>query len=227
MKLSWRIEALQLAILAAMFVAAAACWPYAPERMPIHWNIEGQPDGYGGKFVGLLLLPLVALGVYLLTLVLPRFDPLSTNYQKFATAYGVIRIAIVALLAAIYAVTVLAALGYQVNVTVVAAWSMAVLFIVLGLVLPRIEPNWFVGVRTPWTLSSKLSWTKTHRLAGKLFMGMGAAMALWGLRPARWSFFLMLAVVGVSVVWILVYSYVVFRHDPDRATKPINSQAAG
>jgi uncharacterized membrane protein len=227
MKRSWPVEALQLTILAGMFIAAAACWPHAPERMPIHWNLEGQPDGFGGKFVGLLMFPLIAAGVYLLMLALPRFDPLSANYPKFATAYGVIRVAILALLAAIYAVTVLAALGYQVNMTVVVAWSMAVLFFVLGAALPKIEPNWFVGVRTPWTLSSRLSWTKTHRLAGWLFMAMGAAMALWGLVPATWSFVAMLTMVGVSVAWILIYSYVVYRQDPDRTSKSIHSQAGG
>jgi uncharacterized membrane protein len=93
--------------------------------------------------------------------------------------------------------------------------------------LPKIQPNWFVGVRTPWTLSSKLSWTKTHRLAGWLFVAMGAAMALWGLLPAAWSFVVMLVVVGASVAWILIYSYVVYRQDPDRTSRSIPSQAGG
>ena len=73
MNVTWRSEGLQLAIIAAMFAAAAVCWPYLPDRVPVHWNLRGQVDGYGGKFVGLVLLPLLTLGLYLLLLLVPLF----------------------------------------------------------------------------------------------------------------------------------------------------------
>ena len=75
MKRTWRGEILQLLPIAAMFAAAAACWSRVPDRMPVHWNLHGEADGFGGKFAGLLLLPIVSLAVYGLLLLVPRFDP--------------------------------------------------------------------------------------------------------------------------------------------------------
>jgi uncharacterized membrane protein len=216
MKLSWRVEAVQWALVAAMFAVAAASWPAAPERMPIHWNIHGEVDGYGSRFVGLLLLPIVALGVYALMVVLPRFDPLRANYASFAGAYNLIRIAILAFLAGIYVVTVLAALGYSINMTTVVGLGVAALFIVLGGTMRSIQPNWFVGVRTPWTLSSKLSWTKTHRLAGWVFVGLGILVGVWGWVQSGAMLGLMIAAMVLAMTWIVVYSYLVYRRDPDR-----------
>src|ERR687884_226391 len=82
MRLSLRIELAQWIIIAAMFVAASVVWPTAPDQLPVHWSIQGQADGFGGKFEGLLLLPLVTLGIYLLLAFLPRFDPRAGNYAR-------------------------------------------------------------------------------------------------------------------------------------------------
>ena len=94
MKRTWRGELVQLLPIAAMFVVAALCWSHVPDHIPVHWNWEGKADRYGGKFDGLVLLPLVVLGIYLLLLVLPLFDPGRANYRTFAGAYNAIRLAI-------------------------------------------------------------------------------------------------------------------------------------
>jgi uncharacterized membrane protein len=218
MTVTWRSELLQLALIAAMFIAADVVWPYAPQRMPTHWNLQGEVDGYGGKFVGLLLLPLVSLGLYALFLLLPLLDPGRANYRSFAAAYNVIRIAIMALLASLYAVTVAAALGAGVDVGMVVSLGIGVLFLVLGNVMGKIRPNWFVGVRTPWTLSSRLSWNKTHRLAGWIFIALGPLLAASGIFRAPWFFVGTLAIAGVALAWLVVYSYLIYRTDPERIT---------
>jgi uncharacterized membrane protein len=222
MQLSWRIEVVQLALIAAMFVTAAAVWPYVPERIPIHWNLQGEVDGYAGRVAGLLLLPILALGIYALLLVLPRFDPGYGNYPAFATAYHLIRLSILLFLAAVYAVIVLSAFGYRVNATTVIGVAVGVLLALLGCVMPQIRPNWFVGVRTPWTLSSELSWTKTHRQARWVFVLLGLALAAWGIVRTSWMFALALSLGVVSVAWLFVYSYLVYRRDPAR-TAPAGS----
>src|SRR5205807_4952944 len=104
MKLSWRVEAIQLAIIAAMFIVAACAWAYVPERIPVHWNVRGEVDGYGNKFMGLVLLPIVVGGMYLLMLLLPMIDPGRRNYANFAKAYSVIRIGFVLFMASLYSV---------------------------------------------------------------------------------------------------------------------------
>jgi len=218
MKFSLRAELPQWIVIAAMFIAAAVSWPYAPERMPTHWNLAGEVNGYGGKFTGLLVLPLTALGIYVLMLVLPLVDPGRRNYQNFATAYNAIRMTILLVVAAIYVCLLVTAFGGKVNVTAISSLLIAAMLLVIGNFLGKIRPNWFVGVRTPWTLSSKLSWNKTHRLAGWLFMVMGLLVAAAGILQTAWMFILMLAVNGSCIVWMIVYSYLVYRRDPDRTS---------
>jgi uncharacterized membrane protein len=230
MKPTLRGELIQLLPIAAMFLVGALCWNHVPDRIPVHWNIHGEVDGYGGKFTGLVLLPLVMLGIYTLLLVLPRLDPGRANYPTFANAYYLIRLTLTLFFCCIYAVSILVALGYHVSMNTVIGLAMGLLFIVLGNVMGKIRPNWFVGVRTPWTLSSKLSWTKTHRLAGWLFILMGLVAAVWGVIETPWMFVVMMAVDGVSVVSLMVYSYLVYAKDPDRlspaGTQPYTNNAA-
>ena len=216
MKTEWCAEFFQLFIIVAMFIAAALAWSHVPERIPTHWNIRGEVDGYGGRFVGLLLLPLMALGVYLLLRFLPRLDPGYRNYESFAGAYNVIRICILLVLATVFCVTLLAALGYRVDMNAVMATAIGLMFIVLGNVMSKIRPNWFVGVRTPWTLSSKASWNKTHRLAGWLFIVMGVSVIALGFVGRLWMLVAVGALCVASVAWIFIYSYLVWRDDPDR-----------
>jgi len=225
MKRSWRIELVQLLPIAAMFLVAALCWSHASDRIPVHWNWRGEVDRYGGKFEGLLLLPLVSVALYLLLLVLPLFDPGKANYRTFAGAYNLIRLTITLFLSAIYAVGVLVSLGYHVDMNTVIGLALGVLFIVLGNVMGKIRPNWFVGVRTPWTLSSKLSWTKTHRLGGWLFIVMGLLAVAWAILQNAWMLGVMIAVDIACGISLVVYSYLVYRKDPAR-TSPADTQPA-
>jgi uncharacterized membrane protein len=225
MKRTWRTEVVQLLPIAAMFLTGVLCWPHVSDQLPVHWNLQGQVDRYGGKFEGLLLLPLVVLGLYGVLRVVPAFDPGKENYRTFLRAYDAIRLTVTLFMGAIYAVGVLTALGYHVDMTTVIGLAMGGLFIVLGNVMGKIRPNWFVGVRTPWTLSSKLSWTKTHRLAGWLFILMGLMSIGWGLTRSPWAFGAMIAVDVACVGTLFVYSYLVYRKDPARIspadTRPV------
>jgi len=216
MKLSWRIELPQLIIIAAMFAVAAWAWPHVPDRLPTHWNIRGEVDGWGNKFTGLMLMPMIALGTYVLTLVVPFIDPGRRNYENFSKVYGIIRLCMVLFFALIFGVIVRVAFGHRVNMTTVILPAMGVLFIVIGNFMSKIRPNWFCGVRTPWTLSSKLSWDKTHRLAGWLFMFMGALFFVLLFVPNAWALVAVVSIDVLCAVWIIVYSYLVYRDDPHR-----------
>jgi uncharacterized membrane protein len=226
MKLSWRYELPQLLLIAGMFAAAAWAWPQLSERLPIHWNLQGEVDGWGNKFMGLLFFPCVMLGVYLLLLVVPFIDPGKANYQNFQRSYGIIRIAFMAFMTAFYAAILVAAFGRTVNMTMVILPLLGILFIVLGNFLGKIRPNWFVGVRTPWTLSSRLSWNKTHRLAGWLFMLMGLLFIVLTFKPSWWMFATVLAIDAACIIWMVVYSYIVYRSDPQR-TSPAGTSPGG
>jgi uncharacterized membrane protein len=216
MKTTWRQEILPLAVLAAMFAGAAWSWPRVPDRLPIHWNAAGEVDGYGGKFVGLMLLPLVAVGMYALFLVLPKFDPGKRNYESFGKAYLALRTALILFFAVLYAATLVEFHGTRVPMTAVIMPALGMLFLIIGNVLSKIRPNHFVGIRTPWTLSSKQSWDKTHRLGGWLFVIQGVMfIAMAFASPA-----LMLpAILGTTLAMVCIllpYSYHVYTRDPDR-----------
>src|SRR5690349_9817528 len=100
-----------LACIAALFAAAAIVWPLVPDQFPVHWNLAGEADRYGGKFEGLLLLPLVTLGLYLLLLFIPRIDAQRTTAPEFQAGYFWIRISLTAFLTLIYGLMLVTAFG--------------------------------------------------------------------------------------------------------------------
>lgn len=214
-----RIEALQWAILAAMLGAAAWVWPSAPDRIPVHWNLAGEVDRYGGKVEGLLFMPLLAVGLYILFRVLPRFDPARESYARFQRAYDVIRVTILGVMAAIYAVIVLWVIGQPVDIGLAVGTAVGVMLFVLGWAMPRLEPNWFVGIRTPWTLSSPTAWQKTHAVGGRVFMLMGVLVAIAGWFRAPWAFGAMIVGLVAGTLGLVVYSYVVWRNAPDKVAR--------
>ncbi len=216
MKTDLRTELPLLIILGALFVAAAICWPQAPDRIPIHWNIHGEVDAYAGKLGGLLGLPLTALAIYGLMLVLPRLDPGYPNYSRFAGSYTTIRYAITLLLAGTYTIVLLQTFGVPLNVTMLMSLGVGALLVVLGNLMGKIRPNWFVGVRTPWTLSSKAAWVKTHRLAGWLFIAIGVLTALLGLLQPSWYVAALLSTIVAVSIYLVAYSYFVWKQDPHR-----------
>ena len=216
MKTSWKIEVPQLVVIAAMFAAAALAWPTAPARIPVHWNINGLVDRYGGRFEGLLLMPLVALAIYVLMLVLPRIDPGRANYARFSGAYTVIRITVLGIFAAFdVGLHVWLRTGHL-NVATFAPVVVGVMAIVLGSVLGRVKPNWFVGIRTPWTLSSRKSWTRTHQVGGWVFIGVGLATVGSAFLGPRLAFWVMIAGLMGGALVLVVYSYLLWRQDPDK-----------
>lgn len=216
MQSSWRMELSQLLLIVGMFVASGIAWPHVPEKVPVHWNIHGEVDRYGGRFEGLFVSPLIAAGLYALMLVLPKVDPRGANYRDFVGPYAILRCVLIGFLAVLHLLLLFAALGRPLPVGKVVPAMVGVLLMVIGALMPRIKPNWFVGVRTPWTLSSELSWTKTHRLAGWLFPLCGAVVLLAGFVGTACALYAMLAALLGSVTGMVVYSYFVWRKDPAR-----------
>lgn len=227
MKPTWKSELPLLALLAAMMVLAAVSWGDAPDRIPVHWNIRGEVDRYGGKVEGLLLVPATGAFVYLLMLFLPRFDPGRENYARFAGSYYAIRASVLTVMAIVYGVMHLWMRGVEVDVGKVVGVSVGALFVLLGNLFGKIRPNWFVGMRTPWTLSSKLAWTRTHRLAGWVFVAGGVAIMAAGILASVAAVIASMVVMIGGLGWATLYSYLVWRKDPDRihpaGTSPGNS----
>jgi immunity protein, SdpI family len=215
MRLQWRTDLPAMALLAAMLVSGVLAWTGAPLQVPVH-DFMSTHARMGSRFEGLLAWPLLALLLYGLLLLLPRVDPGGANYATFAGPYAILRLSMVAFLSVLHALNLLALGGHRIETERVWPMLLGAQFVVLGGVFGKIRPNWFVGIRTPWTLSSKAAWTRTHRLGGWLCVVTGlCAMGAAAIGSPRAS--LVLGTGGLaSVVVCAAYSYYVWRNDPDK-----------
>ncbi len=208
-----------VATVGATIGLAVVGWVQLPPdaQVPIHWGVDGQVNGTAPKIVGLLLIPAVTVGLSVLLYFLPRFEPRAQNLARSGPAYVRMSSAVLILMAVIQLVLVASALGRPVDVTAVLSVAIGVLFIVLGDLLGKVRSNYMFGVRTPWTLASDLSWNKTHRLIGRLFVLLGLVVIAAGVIGGGWPFFVVLiAGIGVILAVAFVYSYRVWKVDPDR-----------
>jgi uncharacterized membrane protein len=207
---------LQLVVVAVVMVAAAVAWWTGPARVPVHWNVSGQVDRWGGRAEGLLLLPLLLMAMAVLQRVLPRLDPGRANYPNFAGAWAGVWLGITVFLAGLYVAVLLEMNGRPVDMSVVGPALMGGLFVLIGAFMGKLRPNWFMGVRTPWTLSSKTSWIRTHRLAGWMFVASG--LIVW-VTALLWRGAAPYALAGCALVTGVAstaYSYFVWRDATDR-----------
>lgn len=199
-------------LIAAMWAFALAVYPRLPERVPTHWNLRGEADGWGGPGAA-FLFPAIATGLVLLMWVLPRIDPRRANWEKFRGEVRLIVAVLVLVCAWIQAVALGAALGWNVDTGRAVMGGVGVLLAVIGNYLPRIRSNWFLGIRTPWTLSSERVWRDTHRIGGRAFVLGGVAMVLAGFVPGAFARVLSVGAVAVAAGIPVVYSYLAWRRE--------------
>lgn len=201
-----------LLVIAAM-IASIVAYPGMDERVATHWNMSGEADGWSSRFAAAWLVPLVMAVMVVVFRILPHIDPRRDNYEKFSGAYDAIVIMILAFMLGMHLLLLATGSGYDLPVARLVPASVGIMFVVLGLLLPRAHPNWFVGIRTPWTLSSDVSWERTHRLGGTLFMLSGALAVVSAFAfPDKAAWVLVASGVG-SVVLLFVYSFVVWKQD--------------
>jgi uncharacterized membrane protein len=168
MKLSWW----EIILLATPLVALAIYWNELPARVPIRWDFRGQINGWATKMPGVIILPLTALGVTALLHVLPWFDPklrkTPGEENRMPTVLPIFRIAFLLLLNTVFFVQIAASLGRNVPSGRIMMTCLLVFFVIMGNFLGNVRPNYFVGIRTPWTLENPETWRATHRLGGRL-----------------------------------------------------------
>jgi len=203
--------------LLVMFMFSVSVWLYnlLPVQIPTHWNIEGGVDGYSSKAFGAFFLPEIALLVFLLLMFFPRIDPLKKNFESFRKYYDYFVFVLIVFFFSLHVLILSAARGYSLPIQYFIVPVTAVLFYVIGLMMKKSKRNWFVGVRTPWTLSSDTVWEKTHQVTGKLFL-VWAALCLTGLFFSKMIFWtVIIPAVGI-VIFSFVYSYFLYKKEIKR-----------
>ena len=213
-----RIVAVVLVVLA--FALPLLTWDALPEEIPSHWNAAGEVDGYMTKGWGTLLMPSMMLVVTLLMWAVPLIDPLRANIETFRTEYEWFIVLMDAFLLVIQGQIIAWALGYEISPNAIIPVAIGVLFIYIGWMLRRARRNFFVGIRTPWTLMSDEVWDKTHRLGGVLFMLAGLVTLVGVFFEEHVVWFTLAPVLAATLVTI-VYSYVEYqRVGPDDPSGP-------
>ena len=198
------------------FVASAIAWPRLPERAPVHWNAAGEVDRWGGRLEAAVAIPLVMLLILGLMRVLPKIDPRRASYAKMAGTYETVIALTLATMLAIHGAILATALGHRVPMATVVPLVVGLLLIGLGNVLPRARPNWWFGVRTPWTLSNDRVWTRTHRVGGYAMMLAGVVLVASAFVHAAWARVALVAAVGIGAIVPVVYSYFAWRQETSR-----------
>ncbi len=195
-----------LAMALLCFAIGAYAYAWMPEQVASHWNALGEVDGYMAKPWGVFLLPAVFLCLFLIFAVWPRIDPLRANIRKFIGQLDNLMLVVGAFFFYIYALTLLWNLGATFNMSQLLAPAFAALFFYVGILIENAKRNWFVGIRTPWTLSSDRVWNRTHAFGGKLFKAAGL-IALLGLLVPQYAILLVLAPILVAALASAAYSY--------------------
>ncbi|MDP9202740.1 MAG: SdpI family protein [Gemmatimonadota bacterium] len=207
-----------LLIVGTAFIASAVVFPRLPETMPTHFDMSGQPNGWSSRLFGAWVMPLFLLCMWGLLRVLPAIDPRGGNYAKFGGAFEGIIVSIMLFMLGMHIVVLRASLGHPVAMQRVLPFGIGVLFIVIGNLLPRARPNWFVGIRTPWTLSSDRVWEKTHRLGGHLFVAGGVIITVTAFAWTKWAHVVLVTVITLCAATVLIYSYLEWKREQSAAS---------
>jgi len=203
-----------LSLIAISIVAGVLLWNQLPDPMASHWNANDQVDGYMPKFWGVFMMPLMVLGMYVLFLVIPGIDPLKANIAQFRGAFNLFIVLISVFMLYIHGLTLAWSLGYQdFKMSAAMLPFMGVLFIFIGYMLRQAKRNFFIGIRTPWTLSSDTVWEKTHQLGSILFMVSGALAFIGSFLGGELAFWLFFVPLMGSALFLVIYSYILYRSE--------------
>ena len=206
-------------VILSLAVMAAVLWDTLPDPIPSHWNAAGEVDDTMPKLPGTLLLvvlPLLIMGVFRL---IPLISPQGFRIDQFMGVLYLLQTVTVLFTATVSAVVLLYAIGIELDMTVIVTSGTGLLLVVIGNQLGKVRKNFFIGIRTPWTLASDEVWAKTHRLGGWLMVIAGLVMCIGAITGLSLEYLVIAVVVLVLVP--VVYSYFAyrriegFRPDPD------------
>jgi uncharacterized membrane protein len=194
------------------FVIGIYLYPQMPEQMASHWNSQGNVDDYMSRFWGVFLMPFVFVGLALLFIAIPKIDPLKNNIKKFRKYYDGFIILFFIFMLLVYVQTILWNLGTEISPNLAFPILIGLLFFYIGILLENAKRNWFIGIRTPWTLSSEKVWNKTHKLGSKMFKISGIIVLIGFLFQKYVTYFILIPTLFVAF-YLVVYSYVEYQKE--------------
>lgn len=196
-------------VLAAVGMSLLA-YPKLPDQMASHWGVGGQVDGWMAKSVCVWIMPIIMAIMSVFFFAILLIDPLRKNIAQFFSYYAGFIIIMNLFLLAVHGWMILWNLEIRIAANVFMPLGVACLIFYAGIVMDHVKPNWFIGIRTPWTLSNELVWQQTHKLAGVLFRVAGIIVLIGAVFPKYAIVFILAPVLIVSLITV-VYSLMVWR----------------
>jgi len=205
-----RKDIIPIILIILTLVIGIQLYPSLPEKIPTHWNMKGEIDGWSSRNFVVSFFPLLTLGLYLLMTFLPSIDPLKKNYEKFSGVYFWFKVVLSVFFLSLYAFSLSTALGIETNINLFIIPAISALYILIGVFLPKLKRNYFIGIRTPWTIHSNSVWDSTHKFSGKVFIVAGGISFLGSFITGH-AFTIFLTAVILATVLSVSYSYFAFR----------------
>lgn len=204
---------LSIVLILIGMIASTVVYNQLPAEVASHWDENSQVNGYMSRFWGAFLMPLVTIGMLALFLVIPSIDPLKANIAEFRGAFNTFITLMIVFMLYMHGLTLAWNLGYD-NFNMGSAMlpGLGLIFLFAGYMMRQAKRNFFIGIRTPWTLSSDHVWNETHRIGGTLFIISGI-LALLGAFFPNYALWLLLIPLFASVIFPFVYSYVLYQRE--------------
>lgn len=212
-RLSWKSEAWCILVTVATVALSFYFYAHFPEQVVGHWNFAGQPDDWTSRAGGAFGMVGVLIGMYVMFLVLPMLDPKKERYADFEKVYHLFKNILITFFAVIYVLSGLYNLGYPISIQFWVPWLVGLLMIFMGNYLGKLKRNWFVGIKTPWTLSSENVWNKTHRVGGWMFILFGVCIIISPNLPYAWGAGIFVGGAVLATVGSMFYSYIVYLQE--------------
>ncbi len=203
---------IQLIIIIVSAIISASFYHLMPDKMATHWDSAGQVNGYSSKAFGLFFVPALSFFLWLIFLAIPYLDPMKKNIDSFKRYYQGFIIATLLFMLYMHLFTIAWSLGIKINSIQALSPAFAMLMYFMGILVGKSKQNWFIGVRTPWTLSSVNVWNKTCSLGRKLYKTCGI-IALLGLFLPNFAIFFILTPLLLTSAYLVLYSYLEFRKE--------------
>lgn len=193
------------------FVYLAYVWNQLPAQVPMHYNIEGEIDRYGNKSELILIPIMTSLLIYLIFLAVPYIDP-KKQIQKMGGKYDTLKFIITTFMSILALFIIYTAKNQTLTDPDYILLGCGVLFLILGNYFKTLKANYFIGIRTPWTLESESVWKQTHKLAGKIWFLGGLLIILSSLiLDGKTNFIVFICITAIMVLVPVLYSYLLFR----------------
>lgn len=218
------IDLLIWAIIAIQIIVAVYGFAVLPDTVPIHWGANGQANGYGPKWLGTFLFPLINIGIYVLVRVLLATGPRLGGRENTAANLQLVKIILPSIMLFMLIVQLAATaqtLGMAFDMTMVLMLALSVLFLFLGNYMGKMRRNFWMGIRTPWSLANAVVWERTHRLGGWLFVAVGLLGIPCSFVPALRIWGIIVPLLAISV-FLYIYSYICYQRQVQSGHEPLS-----